>query len=179
MQSISPDNVPAQIANLHTLFNIVTTILLLPFGQVLATIAKKILPDRERAKGWQQGMLPHMQNSARDMLGQSAISTEETKKELYQMLHLAEQNVHHAFEVFIHNDKELFQTIVSQEEQVDQMNDKITCLITMAISHENTTSGSSVFSSYYAITGNIERISDHAMNIADEWQAIAGFEPNL
>ena len=46
MQSISPDNVPAQIANLHTLFNIVTTILLLPFGQVLATIAKKILPDR-------------------------------------------------------------------------------------------------------------------------------------
>ncbi|MCI5884337.1 MAG: Na/Pi cotransporter family protein [Eubacterium sp.] len=167
MQSISPDNVPAQIANLHTLFNIVTTILLLPFGQVLATIAKKILPDRERAKGWQQGMLPHMQNSARDMLGQSAISTEETKKELYQMLHLAEQNVHHAFEVFIHNDKELFQTIVSQEEQVDQMNDKITCLITTAISHENTTSGSSVFSSYYAITGNIERISDHAMNIAE------------
>ena len=54
MQSISPDNVPAQIANLHTLFNIVTTILLLPFGQVLATIAKKILPDRERAKGWKQ-----------------------------------------------------------------------------------------------------------------------------
>ena len=24
-----------------------------------------------------------------------------------------------------------------------------------------------------------ERIGDHALNIADEWQAIAGFEPNL
>lgn len=47
------------------------------------------------------------------------------------------------------------------------MNTQISCLITTALSHENTTVGSGVFSSYHAITGNIERISDHAMNIAE------------
>ena len=80
---------------------------------------------------------------------------------------MAEKNVHNAFEVFIKNDKEIFRSIAATEERVDQMNTQISCLITTALSHENTTVGSGVFSSYHAITGNIERISDHAMNIAE------------
>ena len=42
----TPQNAPAQIANLHTLFNIVTTILLLPAGNYLGKIAKVILKDK-------------------------------------------------------------------------------------------------------------------------------------
>lgn len=41
----TPANPAAQIANMHTLFNIVTTILLLPAGNLLAKLAEKILPD--------------------------------------------------------------------------------------------------------------------------------------
>lgn len=166
LQAFSPTNVPSQIANLHTLFNVVTTILLLPFGEVLAKISQKILPVNEK-DATIQGVLPRMQQNVRDTLGQSAVSTEEAKKELLDMLCMAEQNVHNAFDVFIKNDKEVFQSIAATEEQVDQRNDAISCLITKALSHENTTIGSGVFSSYYAITGNIERISDHAMNIAE------------
>lgn len=44
MESITADPM-AQIANTHTLFNIVTTLILLPFGGYLATLAEKILPD--------------------------------------------------------------------------------------------------------------------------------------
>ena len=166
LQAFTPANVPGQIANLHTLFNVVTTILLLPFGEVLAKISQKILPINEK-DGTIQGVLPRMQLNVRDTLGQSAVSTEETKKEMWDMLCMAEKNVHNAFNVFIKNDKEVFQSIAATEEQVDRMNTEISCLITTALSHENTTIGSGVFSSYYAITGNIERISDHAMNIAE------------
>ena len=41
------DNPAAQIANTHTIFNIVTTLLLLPFGKKLARLAEIILPIKE------------------------------------------------------------------------------------------------------------------------------------
>ena len=50
VESLTPDNVAAQIANMHTIFNITTTILLLPFGTYLAKITTKILPDLPEEK---------------------------------------------------------------------------------------------------------------------------------
>ena len=47
VQSLTPGNIPAQIANVHTVFNVVTTILLLPFGTKLVTLAFKILPEKD------------------------------------------------------------------------------------------------------------------------------------
>ena len=46
MQGLTPDNPAAQIANMHTLFNVVTTLILLPLGGALVQIAMHILPDR-------------------------------------------------------------------------------------------------------------------------------------
>ena len=43
--SFSPENIPSQIANMHTLFNIVTTLLLLPLGTQMAALAERILPE--------------------------------------------------------------------------------------------------------------------------------------
>ena len=40
---LSPDNISRQIANAHTLFNVLSTILLLPFSNVIADISKKII----------------------------------------------------------------------------------------------------------------------------------------
>ena len=51
MASFTPDNPAAQIANVHTLFNIVTTLLLLPFGTQLARISEKLLPDKPQNNG--------------------------------------------------------------------------------------------------------------------------------
>ena len=53
MQSLT-SNPSAQIANMHTLFNIVTTIILLPFGGLLVKLAMRILPDRQEDK--EEGM---------------------------------------------------------------------------------------------------------------------------
>lgn len=40
-------DIARQIANMHTIFNIITTLLLLPFGAYLAKAAEKILPDKK------------------------------------------------------------------------------------------------------------------------------------
>lgn len=50
MQSLTPDNPAAQIANVHTTFNIVTTLLLLPFGTLLAKASALLLPDKADEK---------------------------------------------------------------------------------------------------------------------------------
>ena len=46
----SGSSITKQIANMHTLFNISTTILLIPFGNYLAKLATKILPEKEEEK---------------------------------------------------------------------------------------------------------------------------------
>ena len=44
MASLTPTNIPAQIANVHTIFNVVTTIVLLPFGAQLVKLTYIVLP---------------------------------------------------------------------------------------------------------------------------------------
>ena len=165
LQDITPTNVPAQIANLHTLFNVVTTLLLLPFGNAITKFSVAILPDGKR-KEKTENTLSDIRVGNKEGLGQSAISLEETKKELQYMLNMAQKNVHSAFDVFANNKEDTFQEIEEREEQIDNLNKDITRYITTVIPHENTETGSKVFHSYFTISSNIERISDHAMNIA-------------
>lgn len=69
VESLTPDNVAAQIANMHTIFNITTTILLLPFGTYLAKIATKILPDLPEEKAtlciWNTSVLFQLKTAAK------------------------------------------------------------------------------------------------------------------
>ena len=44
---LTPGRPAAQIANMHTIFNIGTTLLLLPAGNLLAGMAEHLLPDKK------------------------------------------------------------------------------------------------------------------------------------
>lgn len=46
VEQLTPLKPASQIANMHTLFNVVTTLLLLPTGNLLARMAEKVLPDK-------------------------------------------------------------------------------------------------------------------------------------
>ena len=84
VQGFTPDNAPAQVANLHTLFNVVTTALLLPFGNMLAALSEKILRETEEEKNsLDVYYLQHIKNINEDKLGVSAISMDATKKEIH------------------------------------------------------------------------------------------------
>lgn len=164
----TPGDAPKQIANLHTLFNIVTTLLLLPVGTVLTKIATMILKDKEEDDGQARTYhLVDIKHINTDKLGASIICMESIKKELMRMLDMARDNVHNAFEVFAKRDEEKHADITYKEEYVDYLNKEISKYITTAVTHESTKSGSQIFNSLYKVCSNIERISDHAINIAD------------
>ena len=176
VEGLTPGNAPAQIANLHTIFNIVTTLLLLPVGTWLARIATMILKDKkshESEEGMHVKYLIDINHTNTEKLGASVIYTEGIKKELMRMMKMAEKNVFDAFNVLAHSGKEKYADIEQREEYVDFLNKEISTYITSAVSYERTSTGSQLFNALFSITGNVERISDHAINIAGYSKIIA------
>ncbi|MBE5964043.1 MAG: Na/Pi cotransporter family protein [Lachnospira sp.] len=156
----------AQIANLHTTFNIATTLLLLPFGNYLAKFAEKVLKETEEDEdGLQLKYITNIKNIGEEQLGVSAISKESVKKEILRMMEMANTNVNKAFEAFTTSEIQIVNEIDRTEEYVDFLDKEIRKYISKVITHERTETGSNTYNSYYTITGNIERISDHAVNI--------------
>lgn len=170
IQSITPTAVPSQIANLHTLFNIVTTLLLLPVGTMLPKIASLILRESKNEASGENGMsvkyLLDPKNVHTETTMISVICIEGIRNEILRMTEMAKENIHDSFDVFMHGDIKKYEKVENREEYVDFLNKEISRYITNAITHEATKAGSQIFNSFYTITSNIERISDHAINIA-------------
>ncbi len=163
----NPGNPAGQIANMHTIFNIATTVVLIPFGTLLAKLAEKILPDRgEEVTGQCLQYIPHSVNVQDETLGLSVITMNNARLEIRRMLDMAIENVELSFEAFRNSDVKLLPEIDEREDYIDYLNKEISKYISRVITHERTEEGGRIFNSYYKITSNIERIGDHAVNIA-------------
>ena len=169
VENWTPANAPAQIANLHTMFNIVTTLLLLPVGTYLGKLATVILKDKksvEETEGMRVKYLLDIKHINPEKLGVSIVCAEGIKKELIRMMDMARDNVEEAFDAVTGGNKNMYAAVEQREEYVDFLNKEISKYITAAVSYETTRAGSQLFNSLFSVTSNIERISDHAINIA-------------
>ena len=162
-------NPAAQIANMHTLFNVVTTLLLLPAGGRLVALAKKILPERreEQQEGKYLEYLRPLGKSAERSIGMAAIYTKQIEQEVFRMLAMTKENVDKAFWAFRTANSEQLSEINKTEDYIDYLNREISGYISRTIVYE--TNEAEIFraSRYFEVTGNIERIGDHALNIAE------------
>ena len=166
--SFTPDAPAAQIANMHTIFNIVTTLLLLPLGNQLASLAVRILPEQpeENRDEMHLEYLSPVQVSSKDgNLGASAIHIGQLQQELDRMLDMAQDNIETSFDAVLSRNSSLLTKAEKMESYLDFLNKEISKYISRLITYETNEQGSSIVSSYFTITGNIERIGDHAINI--------------
>ena len=166
--SFTPDAPAAQIANMHTTFNIVTTLLLLPLGNQLASLAVRILPEQpeENRDEMHLEYLTPVQVSSKDgNLGASAIHIGQLQQELDRMLDMAQDNIETSFDAVLSRESSLLTKAEKMESYLDFLNKEISKYISRLITYETNEQGSSIVSSYFTITGNIERIGDHAINI--------------
>ena len=176
MQSLT-DNPAGQIANMHTLFNVVTTLLLLPCGGLLVKLAMRILPDREEDK--KEGMhlaflVPEPARTKQEHpIGLSAMYLTQLRQELNRMLGMAKDNIATAFQAVLERDPKEVEKAQATEEYIDFLNKEISQYISKGMVRETNAKDSSAMSSYFKITGNIERIGDHAMNICEYTQKLA------
>ena len=163
------DGPMAQIAAMHTTFNIVTTLLLLPLGNYMAKAAVKILPELPEEDTGDEMKLefltPVHPTAKENILGSSAIYVEQLQHELMRMLGMARDNIKASFDTVIARDRSQVEKVGQVEDYLDFLNKEISKHISTLITYETNERGSTMVSSYFTITGNIERIGDHAMNV--------------
>ena len=171
----------AQIAAMHTSFNIGTTLLLLPLGNYLAKLAVRILPDRAEPVSEQGEGIMHLAyltpvspSGKEGGLGVSAIVIDQLRHELNRMLSMARDNVAESFQAVLDRDMAQLEAVEEQEEYIDFLNKEISRYVSHLISIETNEQGSAVVSSFFAISGNIERIGDHADNLAGYTRLLVG-----
>ena len=163
--SFTPENIPSQIANMHTLFNIVTTLLLLPLGTQMAALAEHILPEPAEKTEEEKREMMGLAYLDKTTLGSSAVWLGKLQQELGRMLDLASENVDAAFQAVISGPDESTEKAIRTEELVDLLNKEISHYVAKAMVRETNAEDSAAVASGFRIAGNIERISDHAMNI--------------
>ena len=168
----------AQIAAMHMIFNLATTILLLPLGNWLARLAEQLLPDREEPQSAGTEMrlaylTPVTAGGKDGGLGVSAIVVDQLRNELHRMLEMARQNVDTSFKAVLDLDVAPLERVEKREGYIDYLNREISRYISRLISIETNERGSRIISSFFSISGNIERIGDHADNLAGYTRLLA------
>ena len=164
----------AQIAVMHIIFNLATTLLLLPFGDYLAKLASRILPDTEPPVPDQEGerdmrlayLAPVAAGGKDGGLGLSAIVVDQLRNELHRMLEMARQNVDASFKAVLDKDIVPLERVEKRELYIDFLNREISRYISRLITIETNERDSKIVSCLFSISGNIERIGDHADNLA-------------
>lgn len=167
VESFTLGNVSSQIANMHTLFNIVTTLLLLPFGNYLARAAVRILPEKqdEQEDVMHMEFIRPMETKRDTQIGLSAIAVTSIKKELHRMIDMAKENVEASFTAVKAGTTADLETVQEREEYIDYLNKEISKYISKVLVNESNPRDSQYISALFKVCGNVERIGDHAMNI--------------
>ena len=169
----------AQIAVMHVIFNLATTVLLFPLGNYLAKLATRILPDevepvRKEESDMRLAYLTPVTAAGKDGgLGLSAIVVDQLRNELHRMLEMARQNVDTSFKAVLDLDVAPLERVEKRELYIDYLNREISRHISRLIAMETNERGSTIISSFFAISGNIERIGDHADNLAGYTRLLA------
>lgn len=169
-ESLLPASPSGQIAALHTTFNITTTLLLLPFGTQLAKIAERILPERASDNVNQRRLLyikPVDNTHEQHRIGTSAIALTGISRELNRMAEIVESNVRDSFLTVLDGTPKRLPAVEDTEETIDFLNKEISNYISSVIVYETNERDSARISAFFKISGNLERIGDHAMNISE------------
>lgn len=151
---------PLAIAGVHSIFNIFTTLLLLPFPKQLVRLANLIVPDKAGDKEKTVFLDERIMNSP-------ILAVEQCREQVVIMGYEAKSAFLNALKLLDHYDQSLFDTIEKQEQKLDHMDDELgTALVKLSARELRVEESHEVFELLHAI-GDFERIGDHAINLAE------------
>lgn len=161
VESTDPTSVARQVANAHTIFNITVTVLLLPLSAYLVKIVNKILPgDTEIEK---EGAIYLDKN----LLETPIVANGQVLKETIRMATKAKENLELAMKAFTENSTESAEKVYKNEKIINALEKDITDYLVELSQLDLPEEDIKLFSSTYHVINDIERIGDHAENIAD------------
>ena len=166
IQRMFPSSVSVQIANAHVIFKIVTTILLFPFANWMVKFSEAVLKDKSQ-DNQRLPVYERAKTMAGYSVGNSAIAISLIREEANYMFDIARKNLSLSFDALLNGNDEKYEEIHENEREIDKLNHEISRYISSVIANKMPARDSVIISGYFDIIGNIERIGDHAMNLAD------------
>lgn len=156
------DNPARQIAWAHTLFNIINTMILLPFAPLLVKFVMKVMPgeDTNEEPGYTLALDDRI-------LETPYIAITQIKHEIVNMGELAEKSFSTAMTGFVNNDQEKVSRVFKYEETINSMeHELLEYLVKVSNSAVSGKQRQNIDVMFNTIN-DIERIGDHAENIAE------------
>ena len=149
------------VAVINTVFNTVATLVLTPFIGLLEKMACLTFPSTEEDEEFEENLLDER------FLAYPPLAVEQSARTVTQMATAARKNLNKSLDLLEKFDKLKYDKIMSREDLVDRLEDRLgnylVKLNTRELSDEQTRQTSKFL---HALT-NLERISDHAVNLAD------------
>lgn len=161
IEKISSDPM-AQIAISHIVFNVVSTIVLFPFAKLLVKLSCLIVPGKDDSESEM-----HCRFIDDRLLNTPPFAVMQVGKEVARMAKLARDNFEtSAYALINRSDKDL-DKVMEKEEVINYLNHHITSYLVKLNALDITDSDSDYIARVFHAINDIERVGDHATNLAE------------
>lgn len=151
------------IALVHTAFNLFCTIALLPFCKQFEKLACFLVKDKKDGND-KVALLDDR------LLATPSIAIERCRQVAVNMANISFHSVKRSLTLLEHYDKKLFDEIQKEEDTVDIYEDEIGSYLMKITNKDLSEKDSSEVTKLFHMIGNLERLSDHAVNVAESAQ---------
>lgn len=149
------------IAVIHTGFNVLTTALFLPFTKQLEKLACLTVRDKPGEKKQDAPMLDER------LLKTPSVAIEQCRNVSVRMAELTLETLKTSLDIVMDYDQKKCTEVIENENSIDLYEDKIGSYILKISSKDLSETDSKVVSMMLHTIGDLERISDHAVNIVE------------
>ena len=150
------------IANFHTLFNVVVTLLFLPFTKLLAKLAEMTIPDKPGEK--QDIEIPVLDER---LFNSPAVAIQQAKSAVETMARNARANYGEAVPVLYSHNTEVLNLIQQRESVIDKLEVNISNYLVKVTDRELNESESHAVNELINFIVEYERIGDYAINVVE------------
>ena len=154
----------AGIALIHSVFNVVTTLVLLPFIHGLEKLAYLTIPESEEEKSAKEDVFAVLDER---FLSRPSFAIEQCKTLVNQMAEITRESFLEAMECVNTRSADQIADVIAKENRVDVYEDKISAYLTKLNSGDISYTDSLRVTSLLHCLTDFERISDHAVNVVE------------
>ena len=155
------------IALLNTVFRFATVLLLTPMIPMLERLVTVLFPDKAAS-----GALADIDRLEERFLTHPALAIEQSRLTIDSMARQAQNNILSAFALLEKFDDDRFAALQEDEEAIDHYEDKLGTYLIKITSKELTPRQTADVSKYLHTISDLERISDHSLNIGETAQEL-------
>ena len=159
------DSPMVQISAAHIIFNVVSTVVLFPFANVLVKFSCWLVPGKEASD---EEM--HLKYLDERILNTPPFAIVQVGKEVKRMAEMAQKNFAAAANALINMDVSEVEKISEREKAINFLNHKITSYLIKINSLDLLENDSKYIGSLFHVVNDIERIGDHALNLSEAAQ---------